>query len=243
MTNCSAPRRGEGRAGRLSPPCPRRADWRGTSVGNPRSRAARSQRSNPARSGRGPADLRPPVEFVTVILRGSAFSTPGIRRSGPRRRRGSALAGSRDRPSRVPWPGSPRVIAGCVAAPGSAGLADEPGGVVVGVAEHAGDHGCRCLEHEVPQRCGAAGDRGDSVPAEVFLERVRGHGLGAAAAGEQPWGLGVGGGGQVGAVAQVAQQQLGERGRDRCRWVAEPDRDLPVVLGDVVETQPLSTIT
>ncbi len=50
-------------------------------------------------------------------------------------------------------------------------------------------------------------------------------GLAAAAAGEQPAGAGVGGGGEVEPLAGVAEQQAGEGLGDRCGRLAEPDRD------------------
>lgn len=64
------------------------------------------------------------------------------------------------------WPVSPEgVVTGCVAGPGSAGFGDQSGGVVLVVAEHLGDDRCRCLQDELPDRCGPATEAGDPVLA------------------------------------------------------------------------------
>ncbi len=57
------------------------------------------------------------------------------------------------------------IVTGCVAAPGAAGLGDEPCGVGVVVAEHAGDDGGWGLKHELAEGGGAAGLDGDPVLA------------------------------------------------------------------------------
>jgi hypothetical protein len=55
------------------------------------------------------------------------------------------------------------VVSGCVAAPGSAGLGDQPGGVVGVVAEHVRDDGRWCLEDELAECRGPTTDARDPV--------------------------------------------------------------------------------
>jgi hypothetical protein len=54
---------------------------------------------------------------------------------------------------------------GGVAAPWAAGFGGDPGGLLVGVAEHGGYDRCRSLEDELAQRGGAPVARGDARKA------------------------------------------------------------------------------
>jgi hypothetical protein len=76
--------------------------------------------------------------------------------------------------------------------PGSSGRFGDPGGVVVVVAEHPGDHRGRGLEDELADcRCAYLPGREAEV-AEPGCQGFRGHGLSGPAAGEEPSGIGVG---------------------------------------------------
>lgn len=120
--------------------------------------------------------------------------------------------------------------------PRAADLGGDLGGPVAAVAKHGGHDGAgawRTSWRSVAVRPLRAG-----IPsAKASFDDVRGHGLAGAMAGEQPPGVGVGGGREVEPLAGVAEQQGGEGLVDRRGRVAEPDRDLALVVEDIIEGQ------
>ena len=127
------------------------------------------------------------------------------------------------------------VVAGGVAGPCLAGLGCVAVRGQMAVAEGLGDDGDRGLADEVAQGGGAGGRRGDAELAQRGPQRVGVEGLPGPAAGEQPAAGGVGRGAGVLPARGQLEEQAGEGLGDRDGRVAEPQEQLPVLIGDVVD--------
>jgi hypothetical protein len=91
------------------------------------------------------------------------------------------------------------------AAPWTSSFGRDAAGLLVAVAEHPGDHQSRHLEDELAKCGGPAAEYWDLVIAKASFNGVGRHGLSAAAAGEEPAGILVGGSGQVETLVEVAK--------------------------------------
>ncbi|MDP4511870.1 hypothetical protein [Nonomuraea turcica] len=88
------------------------------------------------------------------------------------------------------------------------------------------------MEDELAKRRGPAVECRNLMSVEAHFDGFGRHRLSAAAAGEEPAGVLIGGGGQVETLVEVAEQQLGERLRDGDRRLAEAKADLAVAVAD-----------
>ena len=106
------------------------------------------------------------------------------------------------------------VITGCVTTPGGPDLGGDLGCGDGVIAQGVGDDGCWHV-HDVLADGGRAGTAGgDAELAKVSGEAFGVHGLSRAAAGEQPLGVGVGGGVHVVSLVDPGEQELCEWGGD-----------------------------